>query len=243
MSTDVNCPVCLSKPNIPVVLGCNHLFCYLCLKGSSNAHMKCPICRRPYPSSVFTKPDLKEKSIQLTSKSAKWSYQGRGGYWLFDKLTNRYMENAYQDKKPNCEVVIAGNSYVIDFNKMIQFRKDIPGKRRHIKRTIDLDRNEIKGVAGVSQKLLKVKVKKQRCDDLGEGTSSSCQPSDTQNGIQNGDNNCLSTAIARSDSDEIDIKPDVSSIFLTNVKEEIVDIIEEGLKIKQEPNLYDEDTQ
>ncbi|XP_053200978.1 E3 ubiquitin-protein ligase RNF146-A-like [Panonychus citri] len=250
MTDPSNCPVCLGKPNIPIVLGCNHVFCYLCLKGSSTSHMNCPICRQPYPSSVFIAPDLKQKSIQLSAKSAKWSYQGRNGYWLFDRITNGYMENAYQNKRPICEVLIAGNTYVIDFTKMIQFRKDIPGKRRHIKRSIDLDRKEIKGIAGVSQRLLKVKLKRKRlanCDS-GEGTSSISQQQQQQE--QQSDNDNLlddqdsqsnlpsGITIKREKVDDVDSLPlpMVDSVSLLNqIKEEIIDNCDEIVKVKEEP--------
>ncbi len=41
----MNCPICLSLCVFPIQLKCEHIFCYLCLKGVTNHNNKCPLCR------------------------------------------------------------------------------------------------------------------------------------------------------------------------------------------------------
>lgn len=57
------------------------------------------------------------------------------------------MEAAYGSGQRACEVLVAGFLYIIDFDRMVQLRRNDPSRRRRIKR--DLSSIPKKGVAGI----------------------------------------------------------------------------------------------
>ena len=61
--------------------------------------------------------------------------------------------NALDLVEGKLEIVIAGFVYIIDFNNMVQYRKNLTGRSRKIKRVDsksgDLKRDEVKGVSGI----------------------------------------------------------------------------------------------
>lgn len=44
-SEDLNCPLCLSLFNSPVVLPCGHSFCSPCITEALGSQQQCPLCR------------------------------------------------------------------------------------------------------------------------------------------------------------------------------------------------------
>ncbi len=52
------CSICLEQFVQPVKLPCGHVFCFLCVKGSSFRRRLCPLCRRPISLSFFDSPEI-----------------------------------------------------------------------------------------------------------------------------------------------------------------------------------------
>lgn len=78
--------------------------------------------------------------------------QGRNGWWLYDKRASDEIEAAYSQEATGCQLLIAGHLYIIDFDKMLQYRRDEPQRQRRIKRErADAEGNITKGIAGIRQ--------------------------------------------------------------------------------------------
>lgn len=69
------------------------------------------------------------------------------GWWQYDERTSHELEAAYGSGQRACEVLVAGFLYIIDFDRMVQLRRNDPSRRRRIKR--DLSSIPKKGVAGI----------------------------------------------------------------------------------------------
>jgi len=54
----MECAVCLQPSIHPVKLPCNHIFCFLCVKGVTIQSQRCPMCRREIPTSFLEHPTL-----------------------------------------------------------------------------------------------------------------------------------------------------------------------------------------
>ncbi|KAA0052505.1 protein BREAST CANCER SUSCEPTIBILITY 1-like protein [Cucumis melo var. makuwa] len=48
MGRELKCPICLSLLNSAVSLGCNHVFCNVCIEKSMKSGSNCPVCKVPY---------------------------------------------------------------------------------------------------------------------------------------------------------------------------------------------------
>ena len=66
---------------------------------------------------------------------------------MYEERTSSEIESAYKRSQRICELLIAGLIYMIDFDQMLQYRKQEPSRRRRIKR--DLASIPKKGVAGL----------------------------------------------------------------------------------------------
>ena len=77
----------------------------------------------------------------------QWFYEGRGGWWQYDQRTSVEIEAAMAREEERCELLIAGSLYIIDFEHMLQYRRNDPSRRRRIKR--DQATGPKKGVAGL----------------------------------------------------------------------------------------------
>ena len=173
------CPVCLLDFVYPSELPCGHTFCFLCIKGlflSDLTTSTCPLCRHQIPKDWLDKPHLRaaraaekreatngEKSAQDDNQDSeatkttmhKWFYEGNNGWWQYDERTSNDLENEFQkNPKSKYELLIAGNIYVIDFDALVQYRRDGLARKRRIKR--DMDDKNLKGVAGIKIDLLNV---------------------------------------------------------------------------------------
>ncbi len=146
------CAICLQGCVHAVRLRCNHIFCYLCVKGATNQSKRCPICRQVVESNYFENPilidDIIAKDIKLFDDNKQWFYEGRNGWWVYDMRTSQDIENAFKSNESKCELLIAGFLYVIDFERMIQYRRNEPNRMRKIRRDRP-DINSTKGVAGL----------------------------------------------------------------------------------------------
>lgn len=145
------CAVCLQTSIHPVQLPCNHIFCYLCVKGVTNQSKRCAMCRQEIPTDFLDNPNLLPSTSlesNLTFEDGyQWFYEGRNGWWQYDERTSNELETAYKRGDNRCEVLIAGFLYTINFEHMVQMRRCDPSRRRRIKR--DLATIPKKGVAGI----------------------------------------------------------------------------------------------
>jgi len=54
-----DCPICLETLCYPAKLPCEHVFCYLCIKGFLNTqNSRCALCRTEVPSNYLLNPNL-----------------------------------------------------------------------------------------------------------------------------------------------------------------------------------------
>ncbi|XP_076263368.1 E3 ubiquitin-protein ligase rnf146-like [Rhynchophorus ferrugineus] len=148
----LECAVCLQPCIHPAQLPCGHIFCFLCVKGFANQSKRCAMCRKEIPVDFIEQPQLVEQ-IQNTDASEgydgiyQWFYEGRNGWWQYDERTSRELENSYKKGEKSVELLIAGFLYVIDFENMLQLRRNDPSRRRRIKR--DFSTIPKKGIAGI----------------------------------------------------------------------------------------------
>jgi len=168
------CAICLQIALQPVKLPCDHIFCFLCIKGAvHNGTNSCALCRAPLPRDYIFNPEVISQTSSSDDNSSeeaaddKWYYEGRnGGWWEFDVRTAELIEEKYNDTSSDgpltLELMIAGYIYVIDLEAMCQRRKDNPNIRRRIKR--DKEIADKRGVAGI------VKSNRGRRDDRTRST-------------------------------------------------------------------------
>lgn len=149
------CCICQDQCVNPVKLPCSHVFCFLCIKGVAARSNHCALCRQRISPDVLNNPsvvnrDEIESTVQKSGESHRWYYEARnGGWWLYEQRTSTEMERAFKDNKPSVRLQVSGFYYVIDFEKMVQYREDFPSRRRQIKRD-KVSAETVKGVAGIA---------------------------------------------------------------------------------------------
>ncbi|XP_013190879.1 E3 ubiquitin-protein ligase RNF146-B isoform X2 [Amyelois transitella] len=150
---DEDCAVCLQKLEHPTQLPCSHIFCFLCVKGIAKQSRKCAMCRAEIPPDYLDNPVILEK-LEMSvpdgpdvEGSYQWYYEGRNGWWKYDHRSNVDLEAAYNDKRADCTLLIAGQLYVIDLQNMVQLRRSDTTKRRRVRR--DTTALPAKGIAGI----------------------------------------------------------------------------------------------
>lgn len=149
------CAVCLQACIHPVRLPCNHVFCFLCVKGAATQNKLCPMCRHEIPPDYLEHPQLLEEleshsegqKEESSQEEYRWFYEGRNGWWQYDERTSLELETAFKQGKAHCELLIAGYIYVADFALMLQVRRDNHSRKRKIKR--DVYNAPKKGIAGL----------------------------------------------------------------------------------------------
>ncbi len=151
------CCICQEKSVNPLVLPCMHTFCYLCIKGVAARQKRCALCRSPIPPELIEKPLVTNKEeIKSTieeshdTEAHHWFYEAKsGGWWLYEQRTSSEIERAFseEERKP-VQLQIAGFSYIVDFEEMVQYRVDYPTRRRRIKRDV-VKKENVKGMAGI----------------------------------------------------------------------------------------------
>ncbi|XP_054164846.1 E3 ubiquitin-protein ligase rnf146-like [Oppia nitens] len=148
----IDCAICLDVCLNGVRLDCNHIFCYLCVKGSAQqSNNRCPVCRRPIDLDFFENPTLIGSVVWknvVNDSDLQWQYEGRNGWWLYDERTQTDIEKAFAANQSSVDVLITGFVYVIDFEAMVQYRRNNPIRTRRIRRQA-LDPKDTKGVAGL----------------------------------------------------------------------------------------------
>ncbi|XP_077495953.1 E3 ubiquitin-protein ligase rnf146-like [Amblyomma americanum] len=147
----LECAICLQKCIHPAKLPCGHIFCFLCVKGIANQSKRCAMCRQEIPADFTEKPELipdpESDQETPTEESYRWFYEGRNGWWQYDERTSAELEAACAKQERRCEVLIAGFLYIVDFEHMIQVRRNDISRRRRVKR--DLASVPKKGIAGI----------------------------------------------------------------------------------------------
>lgn len=96
------CAICYETLQLPIVLPCDHEFCYLCLKTTLIfGNYKCPTCRCVVPDNFLEKAiAAKSTSTFIVNDGVKWMYSGRhSGWWFYENAHNQFIEEAYQKLK------------------------------------------------------------------------------------------------------------------------------------------------
>ena len=138
----------------PVRLPCQHIFCYLCIKGVAARSGRCALCRERIPPGYLDKPTVMNKEeikskLEQSTDSYHWFYEAKnGGWWMYEERASSEIEKAYTNNEKNLRIQISGFFYKVDFEEMVQYREDIPSRRRKIKRDL-VQTESVKGVAGI----------------------------------------------------------------------------------------------
>ena len=113
---------------------------------------RCALCRQDIPVEFCNDPTLLRKEDLLREVSFEdghqWYYQGMNGWWQYDERASTEIEESYKKGVKTLEMLIAGFLYIIDFENMLQYRRNDPTRRRKIKRDL-LSIPDKKGVAGL----------------------------------------------------------------------------------------------
>jgi len=158
-----------------IKLSCNHQFCLdCCHEFVKNDQPTCPKCQTPSPNDFrmlvnkyLSNPVNKLSYLyNISLGSTLWAYTGRNQKWLYSKEILEQIEAAYiefvqstDETLSQVEIEIIANNnpeiYVIDFNDMVQYPKNVNHKYRKIIRFTfktgnELERYNIVGIAGRS---------------------------------------------------------------------------------------------
>lgn len=155
------CVICYEKLQSPIILPCDHEFCYLCLKTTLVfGNYKCPQCRCTVPNNFLEKAiAAKSTSTFVIDDGVKWMYSGRHkGWWFYENSHNQLIEEAYQKmrnwddttslKPTNVKIEILSVNYIIDFSNNMQINP-LTSAIRLIKRVMIADFKDSKGVGGL----------------------------------------------------------------------------------------------
>ena len=155
MDTDI-CAICLQPIKLIFTLSCNHSFCYLCLKESlMKSCNTCSLCRHPIDNSIIEHAKTSH-TIDMNNHTSKWLYSGRNdGWWYYDTETSTDIERGYQQflldpTNSTINITVLGKTYTINFTEMTQRSLF---NVRDIKRESDVDKSQIKGIAGLQLKI------------------------------------------------------------------------------------------
>lgn len=70
------------------------------------------------------------------------------GWWQYEERMSEDLEQMYNMGEQIFETLICGTLYVIDFQLLIQYSKNHPGRKRRIKREL-VSNITSKGIAGI----------------------------------------------------------------------------------------------
>lgn len=157
-TSNESCSVCLEEKHTPIVLPCDHSFCYLCIKSTLKfGNNKCPQCRCRIPDNFIEKAVAPVSSSTFDEGGSKWMYSSRNnnGWWFYENSHNLEIDTAYRKALESQPTVftpfvinIISSNYTIDFNCNTQ-TNTTNGAVRNIKRVDGANLHESKGVAGV----------------------------------------------------------------------------------------------
>lgn len=173
----VECAVCLQPCIHPVQLPCRHIFCFLCVKGAAHRSKRCALCRQEIESEFFNNPKLlRYEDLEQTTKfdnQYQWFYQGGNGWWQYDDRTSQELESKHKNGEKVFEILIAGFLYIIDYENMVQVRRNDRSRKRKIRR----DLVSIPGVKGVAGLKYSKSASPSNGRPVGDGNEQSSQPS------------------------------------------------------------------
>lgn len=168
-------PICNTQLS-EIILSCGHFLCFNCVNEYSPNI--CPMCNSILIKNVSdiqinTNLELNmsqgndlHKYIKLAylydihKNDILWYYKGNGHNWLYTKKQSNQLVHGYEQYKINNDLYIVefqiiniSKTYIVDFNKMIQYPKDNVNKIRKIsffklEKESDLSKNKIFGIAG-----------------------------------------------------------------------------------------------
>ena len=141
------CAVCLEPPVHPVLLDCNHSYCFLCAKGLiEGSDGRCSLCRQRISRQSLSNVKLNREE----SNGMKWFYESANmvDWWQFEERNSDELEEYYQAGLEDAEMLICGHVYIINFMNMTQRRKNGCGRIRSIRRGQSSE--AVLGVAGIS---------------------------------------------------------------------------------------------
>ena len=116
----------------------------------------CSLCRKEIPADYLDRSVVLEAAqADIDSKAEDsqdwaWFYRGRRGWWMFEERNNEELEEAFRSGQQRMDMMICGHLYVIDFVRSEQYQKNMPTRKRQIKR--DLKSSDHEGVAGLQNK-------------------------------------------------------------------------------------------
>lgn len=123
--TEEQCSVCIDNFLFQSTLPCFHKFCFFCIKSLK----KCPICRKNFD---WSQVEInKEYLIKLNEYV--WFYEGANGWWQYDDRTSSEIEEFFKNDYKECRILISGNIYTINFERMLQIPQKHLSKNRAIK--------------------------------------------------------------------------------------------------------------
>ncbi len=150
-----NCFICYEEADIPHILPCSHIFCYICILRHLSDNTDCPVCRAGSFSSAELKTDCKKfSSIKNT-------------LLVFKKNRNNYIKvlKEYKINTKGDDLVVLQLKYKELVNQlMVDQYRDKPTDLEEIKRIIDLKysglvRVKKKNFEKIYSTLLKIKNK------------------------------------------------------------------------------------
>uniref|UniRef100_A0A1Y1MDW2 E3 ubiquitin-protein ligase n=1 Tax=Photinus pyralis TaxID=7054 RepID=A0A1Y1MDW2_PHOPY len=150
---NIECAVCLQPCIHPAQLPCGHIFCFLCVKGIANQSKRCAMCRQEIPRDFIEHPKLLHgpEAVEGFDGGYQWFYEGRNGWWQYDPRTNEDIEEAFKLNYSQFQILICGETYVIDFENKVQYPKKNPSRKRFIKRDTSDNIANFKGIAGINK--------------------------------------------------------------------------------------------
>ena len=96
--TSDDCVVCMQPYDLPVMLDCGHVFCYICLKTANKSKDECPLCRAIITIDInrVVQRDLESKVSGMVG-SPVWLYESnsKDGWWIYGVRSCTPLEDAY----------------------------------------------------------------------------------------------------------------------------------------------------
>lgn len=169
----MSCAKCNSPPQLPVVLECGDIYCFLCLKQKiqKTQETKCNNCQKLIDIEIDNiSQDFRDTLANLVTKPV-WMYSSKSqdGWWMYNIETLDAIERCYENDLPMCSFMIADKTYKIMFDTNIQSLVSLSDgsgqpKQRIVKRVLFseqmIDQINIKGIAGLFFKTIEDEIGK-----------------------------------------------------------------------------------
>ena len=158
----------LNKESALLKLSCGHILCEFCIQkfiGQTQSDF-CPKCSVSLASNMQTLLMTHKKSnSSFNPGDILWTYEGRNGnQWLYTKdqcdlIESSFTQYEMHDSDTLMDISLftldinPGNSYILDFEEMVQYPSNDSTKKRSLNRIIygsedDIVDNNIVGISG-----------------------------------------------------------------------------------------------